>query len=175
MRFVDEATIKVQAGHGGRGAVSFRREKFVPFGGPDGGDGGKGADIYLVGTPGINTLADFRFNRAFRGPERNGRREPGLHGRGRSGSGRRGADWHRRRRCRYRRTAGRCDRSGPAPSGRQRRQGRLGQHPVQEQHQSHPAQGDAWSAGREARSAARTQGDGGRRAARDCRMPANRP
>ena len=66
MRFVDEATIKVQAGHGGRGAVSFRREKFIPFGGPDGGDGGKGADIYLVGTPGINTLADFRYNRAFR-------------------------------------------------------------------------------------------------------------
>lgn len=68
MRFVDEATIKVQAGHGGRGAASFRREKFIPFGGPDGGDGGKGADIYLVGTPGINTLADFRYNRAFRGP-----------------------------------------------------------------------------------------------------------
>src|ERR1044071_1770425 len=68
MRFVDEAAIAVQAGHGGRGAVSFRREKFVPFGGPDGGDGGKGADIYLVGTPGINTLADFRFNRTFRAP-----------------------------------------------------------------------------------------------------------
>jgi GTPase len=66
MRFVDEAIIKVQAGHGGRGAVSFRREKFVPFGGPDGGDGGKGADIYLVGLEGINTLADFRFRRAFR-------------------------------------------------------------------------------------------------------------
>jgi GTP-binding protein len=66
MRFVDEATIKVQAGHGGRGAVSFRREKFVPFGGPDGGDGGHGADIYLVGVEGINTLADFRYNRAFR-------------------------------------------------------------------------------------------------------------
>jgi GTPase len=66
MRFVDEATIKVQAGNGGRGAVSFRREKFIPFGGPDGGDGGKGADIYVVGTPGINTLADFRYNRAFR-------------------------------------------------------------------------------------------------------------
>jgi GTPase len=66
MRFVDEAVIKVQAGHGGRGAVSFRREKFVPFGGPDGGDGGKGADIYLVGTQGINTLADFRYHRAFR-------------------------------------------------------------------------------------------------------------
>lgn len=68
MRFVDEATIKVQAGNGGRGAASFRREKFIPFGGPDGGDGGKGADIYLVGTPGINTLADFRYNRAFRAP-----------------------------------------------------------------------------------------------------------
>jgi GTP-binding protein len=68
MRFVDEAAISVQAGHGGRGAVSFRREKFVPFGGPDGGDGGKGADIYLVGTAGINTLADFRFHRAFRAP-----------------------------------------------------------------------------------------------------------
>src|SRR5215203_6290951 len=66
MRFVDEAVIKVQAGHGGRGCVSFRREKFIPFGGPDGGDGGKGADIYLVATPGINTLADFRYHRAFR-------------------------------------------------------------------------------------------------------------
>jgi GTPase len=66
MRFVDEAAIKVQAGHGGRGAIGFRREKFIPFGGPDGGDGGKGADIYLVGTPGINTLADFRFHRVFR-------------------------------------------------------------------------------------------------------------
>ena len=68
MRFVDEAIIAVQAGNGGRGAVSFRREKFVPFGGPDGGDGGKGADIYLVGTAGINTLADFRYHRTFRAP-----------------------------------------------------------------------------------------------------------
>jgi len=68
MRFVDEATIKVTAGHGGRGAVGFRREKFIPFGGPDGGDGGKGADVYLEGVEGINTLADFRFNRAFKGP-----------------------------------------------------------------------------------------------------------
>ena len=67
MRFVDEAVVKVQAGHGGRGAVSFRREKFIPFGGPDGGDGGKGADIYLVAVQGINTLADFRFKRAFKG------------------------------------------------------------------------------------------------------------
>lgn len=68
MRFVDEAFIKIKAGHGGRGAVSFRREKFIPYGGPDGGDGGKGADIYLVGAAGINTLADFRYNRSFKGP-----------------------------------------------------------------------------------------------------------
>lgn len=82
MRFVDEAIIKVQAGHGGRGAVSFRREKFIPFGGPDGGDGGKGADVYLVGQEGINTLADFRFHRSFRAP--NG--TPGS-GRERTGAG----------------------------------------------------------------------------------------
>lgn len=68
MRFVDEANIKITAGHGGRGAVGFRREKFVPFGGPDGGDGGKGADVYVEGREGINTLADFRFNRAFKAP-----------------------------------------------------------------------------------------------------------
>ncbi len=67
MRFVDEAVVKVSAGHGGRGAVSFRREKFIPFGGPDGGDGGKGADIWLVAVQGINTLADFRYNRTFKG------------------------------------------------------------------------------------------------------------
>lgn len=66
MRFVDEAEIKVQAGHGGRGAVSFRREKFIPFGGPDGGDGGNGGDIYFVATAGINTLADFRYHRSFK-------------------------------------------------------------------------------------------------------------
>jgi GTP-binding protein len=68
MRFVDEATIKVSAGHGGRGAIGFRREKFIPFGGPDGGDGGKGADVYVEGVEGINTLADFRYNRTFKGP-----------------------------------------------------------------------------------------------------------
>ena len=63
MKFVDEATIKVQAGNGGRGMVSFRREKFIPFGGPDGGDGGTGGSIYVVAQKGLNTLADFRFQR----------------------------------------------------------------------------------------------------------------
>ena len=66
MKFVDEATLKVQAGNGGRGCVSFRREKFVPFGGPDGGDGGHGGSVYLRATEGINTLADFRIQRTFR-------------------------------------------------------------------------------------------------------------
>ncbi len=66
MRFVDEAKLKVQAGNGGRGSASFRREKFVPFGGPDGGDGGAGGSVYLRAAPGINTLADFRIERTYR-------------------------------------------------------------------------------------------------------------
>ncbi|MGB5103839.1 MAG: GTPase ObgE [Steroidobacteraceae bacterium] len=66
MKFVDEATIKVNAGNGGRGMVSFRREKFIPFGGPDGGDGGDGGSIYLVAKQGLNTLADFRYQRSFK-------------------------------------------------------------------------------------------------------------
>ncbi len=66
MKFVDEANLKVQAGNGGRGCVSFRREKFVPFGGPDGGDGGDGGSVYLRAQEGINTLADFRILRTYR-------------------------------------------------------------------------------------------------------------
>jgi len=58
--------MKVQAGNGGRGSTSFRREKFVPLGGPDGGDGGHGGSVYLRAAPGINTLADFRIQRTFR-------------------------------------------------------------------------------------------------------------
>jgi len=85
MKFVDEVVIRVQAGDGGNGCVSFRREKYVPFGGPDGGDGGDGGSIYLVADPDLNTLADFRFTRVFRA-------ERGRNGAGSDCTGRGGAD-----------------------------------------------------------------------------------
>lgn len=85
MKFVDEATIHVQAGKGGNGVVSFRREKYVEFGGPDGGDGGDGGSVYLVGDTNLNTLADFRFTRHFRA-------ENGEPGRGRNCTGKSGRD-----------------------------------------------------------------------------------
>lgn len=66
MKFVDEAVIKVQAGDGGNGCISFRREKFIPFGGPDGGDGGFGGSVWLVADEGLNTLIDFRHQRSFK-------------------------------------------------------------------------------------------------------------
>lgn len=66
MKFVDEATIRVEAGKGGNGCVSFRREKFIPLGGPDGGDGGDGGSVYLIADSGLNTLVDFRHSRLFR-------------------------------------------------------------------------------------------------------------
>ncbi len=66
MKFVDEAIIKVQAGDGGNGCISFRREKFIPFGGPDGGDGGSGGSVWLVADEGLNTLIDFRHQRVFK-------------------------------------------------------------------------------------------------------------
>ena len=83
MKFVDEARIKVQAGDGGNGCISFRREKFIPFGGPDGGDGGYGGSITLVADEGLNTLVDFRHQRSFkaqRGESAGGFRRGGERG-----------------------------------------------------------------------------------------------
>lgn len=83
MKFVDEAIVKVVAGHGGRGAIGFRREKFVPFGGPDGGDGGLGGSVWLRAQEGMNTLVDYRIHRTFRA--QNGQPGGGQDCTGRSG------------------------------------------------------------------------------------------
>jgi len=85
MRFIDQATITVRSGHGGAGAVSFRREKFVPRGGPDGGDGGRGGDVILEAVSGLQTLYDFTHRRVFNAPA-------GGNGRGQQKSGRGGRD-----------------------------------------------------------------------------------
>ena len=63
--FVDEVDVRVEAGHGGAGAMSFRREKFIPRGGPDGGDGGRGGSVFIVASANLNTLLNFRFQRLF--------------------------------------------------------------------------------------------------------------
>jgi len=81
MHFLDQAKIYVKSGAGGPGAVSFRREKFVEFGGPDGGNGGKGGDVIFEAVPGLNTLIDFRYTQHFRAPR----------GKGGSGANRTGA------------------------------------------------------------------------------------
>jgi GTPase len=72
MHFLDQAKIYVKSGAGGPGAVAFRREKFVEFGGPDGGNGGKGGDIIFEAVPGLNTLIDFRYTQHFRAPRGKG-------------------------------------------------------------------------------------------------------
>ena len=85
MKFVDEATIRVYAGNGGNGCVSFRREKFIPLGGPDGGDGGGGGSVWLSADEGINTLVDFRHQRVYRAAR-------GENGMGRQMAGKGGED-----------------------------------------------------------------------------------
>ncbi len=83
MRFVDEAEIRVEAGNGGNGVATFRREKYIPMGGPDGGDGGDGGSVYLIATPNVNTLVDFRYNNLHKA-------QRGQNGMGRNCTGRKG-------------------------------------------------------------------------------------
>jgi GTP-binding protein len=83
MKFVDEATIAVSGGKGGNGCLSFRREKYIPKGGPDGGDGGRGGSVFMIGNAGLNTLADFRYTRRF--DAQNGQGGGGNNRTGRSG------------------------------------------------------------------------------------------
>ncbi len=85
MRFIDEVKITVISGNGGHGCASFRREKFIPFGGPDGGDGGNGGGIYFVADEGLNTLVNFRGKKLYRAPN-------GENGAGRQRTGGNGND-----------------------------------------------------------------------------------
>jgi GTP-binding protein len=83
MKFLDQAKVFIKSGHGGAGSVSFRREAFVEYGGPDGGDGGKGGDVWAEAVDGLNTLIDYRYQQHFKA-------ERGLHGAGRNRTGRDG-------------------------------------------------------------------------------------
>lgn len=85
MRFVDEAEIRVEAGAGGNGVATFRREKYIPMGGPDGGDAGDGGSVYLVAKENVNTLVDFRFHSLHKA-------QRGQNGMGRNCTGRKGED-----------------------------------------------------------------------------------
>ncbi|MBL8550070.1 MAG: GTPase ObgE [Hyphomonadaceae bacterium] len=85
MKFLDQAKIYIRSGDGGAGAVSFRREKFIEYGGPDGGDGGRGGDVWAVAAEGLNTLIDYRYQQNFRA-------KTGGHGMGQNRHGADGAD-----------------------------------------------------------------------------------
>jgi len=85
MKFLDQCKIYIRSGDGGAGAVSFRREKFIEYGGPDGGDGGCGGDVWIEAVEGLNTLIDYRYQQHFKA-------ETGVHGMGRNRAGHNGAD-----------------------------------------------------------------------------------
>jgi GTP-binding protein len=85
MKFLDQARVFIRSGNGGAGALSFRREKFIEFGGPDGGDGGRGGDVVIEVADGLNTLIDFRYQQHFKA-------KTGGHGMGKNRAGARGAD-----------------------------------------------------------------------------------
>ncbi|RWD67961.1 MAG: GTPase ObgE [Mesorhizobium sp.] len=85
MKFLDQARVYIRSGDGGAGSMSFRREKFIEFGGPDGGDGGRGGDVWVEAVDGLNTLIDYRYQQHFKA-------KTGMHGMGRNMTGAKGAD-----------------------------------------------------------------------------------
>ena len=85
MKFLDQAKVYIRSGDGGAGSVSFRREKFIEFGGPDGGDGGRGGDVWVEAVDGLNTLIDYRYQQHFKA-------QTGVHGMGRNRAGGKGSD-----------------------------------------------------------------------------------
>ncbi|XHB99992.1 GTPase ObgE [Nitratireductor sp. ac15] len=85
MKFLDQAKVYIRSGDGGAGAVSFRREKYIEFGGPDGGDGGRGGDVWIEAVQGLNTLIDYRYQQHFKA-------KTGVHGMGRNRTGAKGED-----------------------------------------------------------------------------------
>jgi len=85
MKFLDQAKVYIRSGDGGGGSMSFRREKFIEFGGPDGGDGGRGGDVWVEAVDGLNTLIDYRYQQHFKA-------KTGIHGMGRNRTGAKGAD-----------------------------------------------------------------------------------
>ena len=103
MKFLDQAKVYIRSGDGGAGCVSFRREKFIEFGGPDGGDGGRGGDVVVEAVDGLNTLIDYRYQQHFKA-------QTGGHGMGKDRARRRAA----------RTSCSRC-RSAPRSSTRTRR------------------------------------------------------
>ena len=85
MKFLDQAKVYIRSGDGGAGSISFRREKYIEFGGPDGGDGGRGGDVWAEAVEGLNTLIDYRYQQHFKA-------KTGVHGMGRNKTGAKGAD-----------------------------------------------------------------------------------
>ena len=85
MKFLDQAKVFIRSGDGGAGSISFRREKFIEFGGPDGGDGGRGGDVFVECVDGLNTLIDYRYQQHFKA-------RPGTHGMGKNRAGGKGED-----------------------------------------------------------------------------------
>ena len=166
VKFIDEATIEVAAGNGGDGSASFRREKFIPKGGPDGGDGGRGGSVWAIADRNINTLIDYRYARRHEAPDGERGRGADCYGAGGedielrmpvgtvivdADTGERLADLVRAR---------------PARAARTRRQGRPRQPALQVEHQSRAARVHEGRAGRAAQAATRTARARRRRSAR---------